>query len=70
MVQLEKMDFELFKKETENYNRLLSMIEKTHNEDQLNSLLVNEYRELGIELPYTGSFDEFMNNSSSYLEFK
>lgn len=70
LVQLERMDFELFKKETENYNRLLSMIEKTHNEDQLNCLLVNEYRELGIELPYTGSFDEFMNNSSSYLEFK
>lgn len=68
--QLEKIDFELFKKETEQYNRMLAMMESTNSEDELNVLLRNEYKALGIELPYSGEFDDFMNNTSSVLEFK
>ena len=68
--QLEKIDFEQFKKETEQYNQLLAMLEKTNNEDELNTLLRNEYEVLGIELPYSGDFDDFMNDASSMLEFK
>ena len=70
LTQLEKIDFELFKKETEQYNQMLAMMEATNNEDELNTLLRNEYKALGIELPYSGDFDDFMNDTSSVLEFK
>lgn len=68
--KLEKIDFEQFKKETEQYNQMLAKMESTSSEDELNILLKNEYKALGIELPYNGDFDDFMNDNSSGLEFK
>lgn len=68
--QLEKIDFEQFKKETEQYNQMLAMMETANSNDDLNALLRNEYKALGIELPYSGEFDDFMNDASSVLEFK
>lgn len=68
--QLEQIDIERFKKEAEQYNKLIAMMESTNNEDEMTILLRNEYKVLGIELPYEGDFDDFMNNSSSVLEFK
>ena len=68
LTQLEKIDFELFKKETEQYNRMFTMMETSNNEDELNTLLKIEYEALGIELPYSGDFDDFMNDTSSILE--
>ena len=70
LTQLEQIDVELFKKETQQYNHLLTIIEKANSEDELNSLLHNEYKALGFELPYSGEFDDFMNDISSVLEFK
>lgn len=70
LTQLEKIDIDLFKKETEQYNALLSMMENTNDEDELNSLLLNEYKKLDIDLPYAGTFEGFMNDSFSCLEFK
>ena len=70
LTQLEKIDFELFQKETEQYNRMLTMMETTNNEDEMNALLRSEYEAIGIELPYSGDFDNFMNDTSSVLEFK
>ena len=46
------------------------MMEATNNDDELNTLLKSEYKALGIELPYSGDFDDFMNDTSSVLEFK
>lgn len=68
--QLEKIDIEQFKKETEQYNQMLAMMETANSNDDLNALLRNEYKALGIELPYSGEFDDFMNDASSVLEFK
>lgn len=68
--QLEQIDYERFKKETEQYNHMLIMLEKANNEDELNIVLRNEYQALGIQLPYEGTFDDFMQDKSSVLEFK
>ena len=70
LTQLEKIDFEQFKKETEQYNQFLVMIKEANSENELSVLLRNEYRALGIELPYSGAFDDFMKDSSDVLEFK
>ncbi len=70
LAQLKQIDFERFKEETEQYNKMLALLESAETEEALNIVLVNEYKALGIELPYKGSFDDFMNDSSSVLEFK
>lgn len=68
--QLEQIDYELFKKETEQYNKLLTTMENTTSEEEINLLLRNEYLAMGLQLPYSGSFDVFMQDSSSVLEFR
>lgn len=70
LAQLEKIDFEQFKKETELYNQMLAMMDEANSEDELMPLLRSQYTALGIELPYIGDFDDFMNDDSSVLEFK
>ena len=39
-------------------------------ESELTALLQKEYASLAIPLPYAGSFDDFMDDPSSVLEFK
>ena len=68
--ELEKIDIERFKKETQYYNQLLSKIERANSEKELTNLLEEEYKTLGIQLPYKGDFDEFMQDDSLRLEFK
>lgn len=70
LTQLEKIDYGQFEKETALYNQMLAMMETTNSEDELNILLRGEYKALGINLPYSGDFDVFMNDTSSVLEFK
>lgn len=68
--QLEQIDIERFKEETMQYNNMLSLIENTNTVEDLNILLKNEYKAIGLELPYDGDFDDFMNDEDSVLEFK
>ena len=68
--KLKQIDIEKFKEETKKYDKMISLMESTSSERELNVLLRNQYEELGIELPYKGDFDDFMNDDSSVLEFK
>ncbi|MFI3212802.1 MAG: hypothetical protein R3Y24_05620 [Eubacteriales bacterium] len=68
--ELEQIDIERFKKETEQCNSLIMLLENTNSEAELNSLLKTEYRALGFQLPYGGEFEDFMKDKSSILEFK
>lgn len=67
---LEQIDLELFRIETEQYNKMLTLLESANTEEELNRILINEYHALGISLPYEGTFDDFMNDPSSVLKFK
>ena len=68
--QLEQIDLELFQNEAEQYRQMLIKMKNINSEDELNTLLRDEYKSLGIQLPYSGDFDAFMEDSSSVLEFK
>lgn len=68
--KLEQIDIELFEKETEQYRKMLAELEKATSKEELNMLLKKEYVERGFELPYSGKFDDFMNDTVSVLEFK
>lgn len=68
--QLKQIDIDKFYEETEKYNKLIAMMEKTSTEEELTDLLKSEYVSLGLKLPYKGSFDDFMKDDSLKLEFK
>lgn len=70
LAELEKIDLELYKKETEQYNLLLAKLESADSEEKLNDMLRDVYRSLGLEPAYKGTFNDFMNDPLSVLEFK
>ncbi len=70
LLQLEQIDMERFRKETEQYSKMLALMENINSEEELNVILKKGYQALGFQPPYTGDFDNFMNDNSSVLEFK
>jgi len=70
LAELKELDIERYEQEVSAYDEMLLLLENTNNEKELNKLLLEEYKSLGIELPYEGDFDDFMNDDSSFLEFK
>ena len=40
------------------------------NDDELHDIIVNTFNDLGIEIPWDGDFDAFMNNPSNRLVFE
>lgn len=69
MGELEKIDLEQFKKETIIYNEMVARFETIQTEEELTVLLKNEYKAIGLELPWKGKFDDFMNDKNTILEF-
>lgn len=70
LTELEKIDLDKFIKETEEYKEMISLIEKVKSEEELNKVLLNEYKKFGFSLPYQGDFNDFMQDTSLVLEFK
>ncbi len=68
--ELKSIDIQRFNEETQNYNRMMKLLEEIDDESKLNDVLVQQYEDLGIALPYKGSFEDFMNDESATLEFK
>lgn len=68
--ELEALDIERFREETEQYNNMIIVLENIHTEKDLNAVLLDMFDKLGIEKPYKGSFDTFMQNKNERLEFK
>ena len=71
LAQLKQLDIAKFKEETEQYNKLIRLMDKANSEEELNVLLITECKALGIQLPYEGDFDkDFMQDESAVLIFK
>lgn len=70
MKELERIDVEAFKSETENYNSIVNELNKAQSEKDLNLLLHEVFKQQGISLPWEGDFDSFMGNKSNRLVFK
>lgn len=68
--ELEKIDFELFQKETEQYNKLLSALKTIDSDVELNKYLLSVYDELDIKKPWEGDFDEHMSDKNGKLVFE
>ncbi len=70
LAELETIDIELFRIETEGWGETLRMLETADSEKELNKALHSIFVSLNIPLPWTGEFDEFMGNRNNTLVFK
>ena len=70
LAELEKIDLETFRKETEEYRRLSEALELVKDDNALRDMLLNIYEKQNIELPWKGDFDEHMSNKNAKLVFK
>lgn len=68
--ELEKIDIEAYKRETEKYIKMGDVIRKAKSDEQLNLILLNSMKEMGVSIPWTGEFDDFMRNKENKLVFK
>lgn len=68
--ELEKIDFALFRKETEQYNKLITTFNAIKTDKELTEFLLNTYENLGISKPWKGDFNSHMSNKNGTLVFK
>lgn len=69
ILELEAIDIDLFKIETERFNIFCDGIFEAKSDKEINKVLKKTFNEIGIELPYTGDFDTFMGNKNNHLKF-
>lgn len=70
LLQLQQIDAEAFRRETEQFNRFAQYTDTILDERQLNIALKASMIELGISLPWDGDFDLFMQDKSKHLRFE
>lgn len=68
--QLKAIDLESFEKEAARAERIGKAISNAKTDEELNSVLGNIYREIGIRKPWKGDFDSHMSNRSERLVFE
>ena len=60
LLQLQTIDLERFQRETEQYTALSNALSRAESEKELNIVLTKTMLDLGIDLPWNGDFDTFM----------
>lgn len=68
--ELEKIDIEAFKKETEEYNQIVAIFKKDSTNEELNVMLLETFDRMGFNKPWQGDFDEHMSNNNATLVFE
>jgi hypothetical protein len=68
--ELEKLDIELFRIETEEYNNVVSLFINAKDENDLNAILLDTFEKLGINKSWEGNFNDHMSNKNGTLVFK
>lgn len=70
--ELMEIDLEQFKKEASFYESTAIKLEGAKTEDELNSVLKQALKEIGVAIPWSGyeSFDHFMSDKSARLVFE
>lgn len=67
--ELESIDIEAFKKETEEYNEMMQVFTTAKTDKELNQILLDTFDRLGIQKPWKGDFEAFMSNKNNTLIF-
>lgn len=67
--ELEKIDIELFRKETARYNAVAASLQNADTHEKLNVILLDFYEKYNISKPWEGDFDKHMANKNGMLVF-
>ena len=70
LCELEKIDFEKFKKENEEYSHTVELLNDATTNENLNIALIEIYEDLNIKKPWEGDLDEFMSDKSNKMVFE
>lgn len=70
LMELKKLDIDSYRRETEKYHKAAKLLESADSDRQLSAVLEEIYREMDIEMPWEGDFDEFMSDRSKRMTFK
>lgn len=70
LYELERIDIERFKKETEEYNRTVEISNNTDSNEELNIIILNMFDRMGFNKPWQGNFEEHMSNKNTHLTFE
>lgn len=72
MAELEKIDIELFKRETTLISQTTALLDNCTTQQQLNERLIEIYDKIDIDIPWKGydSFDSFMKDDNAVLVFE
>ena len=62
--ELEKIDIARFKQETEEYNTMISSLSNTTTESDLNKILINNFKSLGMNIIWGDDFNRCMNDKN------
>lgn len=68
--ELEKIDIERFRQETEEYNHLVELFGSAGTNEELNVMLLETFDRMGFNKPWQGDFDEHMSNKNATLIFQ
>ena len=68
--ELEEIDVVRFEEETKKYSVFISSLTKASTEQELNTILIDSFKSLGIEIPWGDDFNAFMNDKSKVLRFE
>lgn len=68
--ELEELDIEAFKQETEEFNRLIDYLDDIEDSEGLNKMLLDIFDKMGYDKPWQGDFNEHMSNRNSRLTFE
>ena len=67
---IEKYDIDKFEEEINAYKNISTMIMETDDEEELNNILIEAHKSMGIKIPWEGDFYDFMGNKECKLVFE
>lgn len=68
--QLKQIDLELYKREIQEFEKVVTIFAQADSERELNNLLIEKFEEMGIKKPWEGDFNEHMSNKQGRLVFE
>lgn len=68
--ELEQIDIEVFKRETQEYNKAVRIFSTATTDKELNVLLLDTFEQMGIKKPWQGDFDKHMSDKNATLVFE
>lgn len=68
--QLKQIDLELYKREIQEFEKVVTIFTRANSERELNNLLIEKFEEMGIKKPWEGDFNEHMSNKQGKLVFE